>query len=144
MSLFNVFKKEPKYDFSAPLDKKRKALSKITDEKTLQHIAECEDNRQIRLEALYKIQDDNILAHIVTSDIGSDGPYTSFSALDNYAIELIKDDEILHDIYMKSMTCLSSNGLRNISNDALLRDISNNATIECHRSYAQTILEKER
>ena len=43
-------------------------------------------------------------------------------------------------IYMKSFTCLSSLGLKNISDKKLLEDIVNNATIQCHKNFAQDIL----
>lgn len=140
MGLFDKFKKDDKYDFGATIDKKMKAVKKITDEKELQHIADYEDIREVRLAALYKIKDNNLLAELVTSDFGGEGPYRSFGALCNDAIELITDNEILHDIYMKSYTCLSSLGLKNISDKDVLVDIANNATIDCHRRFAQDIL----
>ena len=140
MGLFDKFKKDAKYYFSATIDKKMKAINKITDEKELQDIAEREQVREVRLAALYKIKDNNILAELVTSDFGGEGPYKSFGPYANNAIELITDNDILHDIYMKSFMCLSSLGLKNVSDKDVLVDIANNATIQCHRNFAQDIL----
>ncbi|MBQ9025140.1 MAG: hypothetical protein IJ104_02000 [Methanobrevibacter sp.] len=146
MGLFDRFKKEVKevkeesYDYDAPLDKKRKFISQITDEKVLSDIVKYDQNNEICWEALDKIQDNNILAELVTKDFGGEGPYRSFGRFGDDALSLIDDDEILHDIYMKSWTCLSTEVLRKISNEDLLRDIENNAEIQCHKDKARTVL----
>lgn len=133
-------KKVESYDFGASIDNKMKAIDKITDDKELQDIAEREQVREVRLQAISKIQDNSILAELVTSDFGGEGPYKSFGPYANYVIELITDNEILRDIYMKSFTCLSSLGLKNVSNKDVLIDIANNATLQCHKNFAQDIL----
>ena len=140
MGLFDKFKKDDKYDFGGSIDKKVKYINNCTDDKELKYIVETEQVREVRLKALFKIKDNNILAELVTSDFGGEGPYRSSGAFCNEAIELITDNEILHDIYMKSFICLSSLGLKNISDKKLLEDIANNATIQCHKNFAQDIL----
>lgn len=140
MGLFDRFKKDDKYDFGGSITEKVNYIIKCTDDKELQDIVEREQVREVSLKALFQIKDNNVLAEIVTSDFGGEGPYKSFGARANYAIEMITDNEILRDIYKKSFMCLSSLGLKNVSDKDVLIDIANNATIQCHRNFAQDIL----